>query len=189
MLKFPILVQRTNIRNQDALERKALVVKCIIWLTNGFFYGLSFGYLLYAYLDNDLYSNALKHVAYDLCLKAASAVLLVFSMGKFSRNMNSVKAKDLKQSEGLMIVHVTIFMIYIVAYLCLITCLIITLNTDNRTGQQYVSKTYCRAYIGFNVFHLVMLFTSIVMLILFIFLSVKFSEPLKDYQDTLYEHI
>lgn len=122
VLKFPILVQRNFTGDHEALKRKAFIVQCIIWATNGLFYGLSIGYLLFAFFDPDLYSNDNAHKMYDVCLKAASAVLLVFSMGKFSRNMNSVNARDLKKSEGLMIVHVAIFMVYILAYLCLLVC-------------------------------------------------------------------
>ncbi len=88
-----------------------------IMAANVLFYLLVFGFLLYALFDESPITNTNKHLVFDACNKIVSAVLLVYSLAKFSRNVKTMQSKEFFTSERLMKVHLALFALSILAYL------------------------------------------------------------------------
>lgn len=153
-------------------------------VANVVFYSLVLGFIVYLWVnDNDTAPEITEREnVFDVCIKAVSAMLLVFSIAKFRWNISKMKDRDFYQSERVMILHVSFFILWIIAYICLIVSQLI-LNGYKTTGPNlnYV-QGYCRSTISVQVFYNMMRVTSMAILILLIYLSYKFSEPLNDYK-------
>ena len=94
---------------------------------------------------------------------------------------------DFFASERLMSFHFGIFALYILANfgICIRT-LIAFLNYDNWSNNYANddSSSFCRDRITFVFFNGLTIITNCLMVCLFIYLSVKFSEPLEDYRSS-----
>jgi len=179
VLKFPWLAAADD-DDDEALEKRMKWIKCKLMAANALFYSLVLGFLLYALIDQTPLNNTNKHLFFDACNKAISAVLLIYSLAKFSRNIKTMKSKEFFTSERLMKVHLAIFALFILAYLAILVIIFLN-NKYWYIVDGNVKQAFCRAFIAQEFFFNLMMVSGYAMVVLFIYLSVKFSEPLKDY--------
>jgi len=108
---------------------------------------------------------------------------MVFSLLKFKSLVKTMQLnRDFFAKERLMIVHLLIFLIYIVAIFgyCF-TAKEIFVNNVAWWNQVYPDPA-CRFLITNTFFNVLISVTNSTMIILFTYLSVRFSEPLEDYR-------
>ena len=143
---------------------------------NVVFYSLVFGYLYYAFTEGNK-NHPARVIVFDVCNKAASAILLIYCLVNFSIIVKKMRSKEFFTSERLMWIHFLIFALSILAYIAILICVVLIQNYSNSN-----TRAFCRAYASQEFFINLMLLGSFSMIVLFIFLSVKFSEPLRDYR-------
>ena len=92
---------------------------------------------------------------------------------------------DFFASERLMAVHFAVFVLFIIANFGTCITSLIGFVRDNDSNNKYEkndASSFCRDSITDAFFSGLTMFTNVLMLFLFTYLSVKFSEPLQDYR-------
>jgi len=115
---------------------------------NAIFYSLVLGFMLYSYINNDSFEKVIKHSLYDACNKAISAILLIYSLAKFSRNVKTMKSKEFFTSERLMWVHLAIFALFILAYIAILVCVFLNNRSWSIGIDENVTQPYCRTFVA-----------------------------------------
>ena len=125
----------------------------------------------------------------DAALKLVSGLLILYSLLKFKGFIKRIRKSNAGHyaSERLMAVHFCIFSLFILAnFGYCITYTIGVLNTDdwNNKLSNDDASSYCRYVITYDFFIGLMIVTNWMMICLFTYLSVKFSEPIEDYRSS-----
>ena len=102
--------------------------------------------------DGDIDGYRQSKNTFDAVIKAASAVIFVISIAKFRWNIASIKNKDFFRSERMMILHASLFILFILAYICLIISNMVFNRSSTDGSQRYVSQEFCRSTIAVQVF-------------------------------------
>ena len=107
------------------------------------------------------------------------AILLVISVVKFRRQSKAMDLQEYFGTEKLMSLHLIIFIASILsffagcfAYKLISQCSVIGCDEE----------TLCSRYSTWLIIHSIDIYLNISLIVLFTYLSVKFSEPLNDYQ-------
>ena len=110
-----------------------------------------------------------------------SGFLIVYSLLLFKGFVKKMRQSnaDFFASERLMTVHFAVFVLFIIANFGI--CILITIEFALGT-LTYDDLSHCQYWITDAFFKGLLTFTNVLMLLLFTYLSVKFSEPLKDYR-------
>jgi len=115
---------------------------------------------------------------FDGFIKVVSAALLVYSIIMLKHQVKKMQSPDFFASERLMMVHLAIFVLYIFAYFGWCASSTIRYIERDKLGNSHKEGPYipiCRALVTSTVFMQLLHASSFAMLILFIYLSVKFS--------------
>ena len=128
-------------------------------------------------------------IFFDAALKLVSGLLILYSLLKFKGFVKRIRKSNAGHydSERLMAVHFGIFSLFILAnFGYCITYTIGVLNTDdwNNKLSNDDASSYCRYVITYDFFIGLMIVTNWMMICLFTYLSVKFSEPIEDYRSS-----
>ena len=125
---------------------------------------------------------------FDAILKLMSGLLIVYSLLLFKGFVKKMRQSnaDFFASERLMTVHFAVFVLFIIANfgICInISIEFVHLNEwYHKLFENDDASSLCRYQITDSFFKGLLFFTNVLMLFLFTYLSVKFSEPLKDYR-------
>ena len=111
--------------------------------------------------------------------KVVTAGLLIFSLIKFRRQAKAMDLAEYFVGEKLIALHLVIFIVYILAYFA--ACISFFMIINAADGLDF--KRECRAVASEQIISVVGNSMNIALTILFIYLSVKFSAPLSDYQE------
>ena len=126
---------------------------------------------------------------FDSGLKLMSGLLIFFSLVKFKRLLRKMRGpnKSFFANERLMTIHFGVFVLYIIGNFGEAIHPLIYLLNKNEWNAKYKEgdgSYLCRNMITHDVFTGLIISTNCVMLVLFTYLSVKFSEPLGDYRSS-----
>ena len=126
VLRFPLVIDADKNLSEAEMKKKSNRVWLVLLIANVIFYASVASFTIFVIVnenrrDSTASSNFLQQRnAFDLCIKAASATILLVSILKFRWNAESVKNHDFFKSERMMIYHVSIFLLFILAYIALI---------------------------------------------------------------------
>ena len=111
--------------------------------------------------------------------KTIPAILLVYSVIKFRRQSKAMDLQEYFGTEKLMSLHLIIFIASILCFFsgCYAYRLI---NQCNEIGCDL--ETLCTRVSTWKIIHSIDIYLTSALIILFTYLSVKFSKPLNDYQ-------
>ena len=128
-----------------------------------------------AYSDFEDIESYDKVYNFDPANKLLPAILLIISVLLFRCRFNSKKSQKVVASEKVIIIHVSLFLSFVVTY----ASKLIIFSYYVKSPQESMEK--CRLYLTESYFNLFSIVVNIATLILFIYMSVAFSRPLNGY--------
>lgn len=141
--------------SETQIKKKADQVWFILLFANLIFYSAVVVFVIYTIVmekhikDGDTQNFEQRKNAFDAVIKAAAAVLLVFSIAKFRWNIAHIKNKDFFKSERMMVLHASIFTLFIVAYICSITSsMVLNSSREPENEEQSYSQRFCQSTIA-----------------------------------------
>ena len=190
--KFPLIWTAANYSYPDEIDAKTKRANMTIRVLNIVFYTLVLTCFIvgeYYYLNLHSVPDSLRTawLFFDAILKLMSGFLIVYSLLLFKGFVKKMRQSnaDFFTSEGLMTVHFAVFVLFIIANFG--TCIrnsisLVRYNDWNNKYEENDASSFCRDKITDAFFSGLTIFTNVLMLFLFTYLSVKFSEPLQDYR-------
>ena len=128
-----------------------------------------------AYTDYDDFENMQKVKTFDPANKLLPAIILIISVLLFRCRFNGEQSQDVVANEKVIVAHLGIFITFVLTY----AASIILSSYYFSSTQGSLEK--CRYYVAENYFYCFYITVNMLTLILFIFMSVKFSRPLNGY--------
>ena len=174
-LNFPIIIELFQSNVNEKLKR----VKQIVFWTNFYYYAQLLLWLILIF-SIDIEAKTDYALIFDVQSKVMSAGLLGYSIISLKRNINKVKRPDFFARERLMHIHTILFIAYVCFY-------IIECSLNLKYAHYYLHESppnylmSCRYIIAATVFTELAQITNILILVLLIYMSLKFSEPLTNY--------
>ena len=128
-----------------------------------------------AYTDYEDKASMLNVGKFDAANKLLPAIVLIISILRFRCKLKSKHAHKIFAIEKLMIVHIAIFLSFVIIYAAYLALFFLQISTPNGSGEE------CRLSISAKYFGLSVAAINILTLTLFIYMSLMFSKPLTVY--------